>query len=353
MKGAIPMGIFKAILGSTEGVLADQWKEYFFCNAMPQGVIGMRGRKHVSERGVNTESEDNVITDGSLIVVAEGQMAIAVEQGKAFAAWTEPGEYRFDSALSGSMLSGSGVKNMLHQIGERVAFGGEAPIFQRIYFFSSLESGSMEFHTPQPIPFRVTDENIKLDAVAGVHCEGSFTYRLKDPVKFYNTVCGGFSDTYEAKRLHNQMESECLTSLQTALGQLADQGMRASELPSHTDTLCELLTTDWLERRGFELFSVGLTLHIVEEDFDAIQQLQAHAPLRDPAMAAATLAGAQSAAMQSAAENTAGAAFASAAVVTSSSLIDAIQGKKSDWTCSCGQLNTGKFCQNCGAKRPE
>ena len=29
------MGLIKAIAGAAGGVMADQWKEYFYCEAMP------------------------------------------------------------------------------------------------------------------------------------------------------------------------------------------------------------------------------------------------------------------------------------------------------------------------------
>ena len=33
------MGLIKAALGAAGGVMADQWKEYFYCEAMPADVL--------------------------------------------------------------------------------------------------------------------------------------------------------------------------------------------------------------------------------------------------------------------------------------------------------------------------
>ena len=33
------MGLIKAIAGSASGVMADQWKEFFYCESMPKDVL--------------------------------------------------------------------------------------------------------------------------------------------------------------------------------------------------------------------------------------------------------------------------------------------------------------------------
>ena len=44
------MGLIKAALGATGGVLADQWKEYFYCEAIPSDVLAVKGRKKATGR---------------------------------------------------------------------------------------------------------------------------------------------------------------------------------------------------------------------------------------------------------------------------------------------------------------
>ena len=33
------MGLLKALMGSVGGTLSDQWKEYFYCDSMPEDVM--------------------------------------------------------------------------------------------------------------------------------------------------------------------------------------------------------------------------------------------------------------------------------------------------------------------------
>ena len=37
------MGLIKAGMGAVGGVLADQWKEFFYCDSMPPDVLMMKG----------------------------------------------------------------------------------------------------------------------------------------------------------------------------------------------------------------------------------------------------------------------------------------------------------------------
>ena len=100
------MGLIKAAAGAVSGVLADQWKEYFYCEALPANVMAVKGRKKVSGRSSNTSS-DNIISNGSVISVADGQCMLIVEQGKVVDLCAEPGEYTYDSSTEPSVFTGS------------------------------------------------------------------------------------------------------------------------------------------------------------------------------------------------------------------------------------------------------
>lgn len=39
----ILMGLIKAGIGAVGGVLADQWKEFFYCDAMDKSVMVVKG----------------------------------------------------------------------------------------------------------------------------------------------------------------------------------------------------------------------------------------------------------------------------------------------------------------------
>ena len=125
------MGLIKAGLGAVGGVLADQWKEYFYCDALDMDTLVVKGQKRVSKRSSNTKGSDNVISNGSGIAVADGQCMMIVEQGKVVEVCAEPGEYTYDSSLEPSIFTGSlgeSIKATFKEIGKRFTFGGRASI---------------------------------------------------------------------------------------------------------------------------------------------------------------------------------------------------------------------------------
>ena len=91
------MGLISAALGAGSNVLSNQWKEYFYCDAIPNDTLIVAGKHKVTGRSSNTKGEENVITNGSKIVVADGQCMIIVEQGKIVEVCAEPGEFTFDT----------------------------------------------------------------------------------------------------------------------------------------------------------------------------------------------------------------------------------------------------------------
>lgn len=124
------MGLIKAALGSTGGVLADQWKEYFYCESLPADVLAVKGKKRASGRSSNTKGSENVITNGSVIAVADGQCMLIVDQGKVVEVCAEPGEYTYDMSTEPSIFSGDlgeSIDQAFRNIGKRFTFGGETP----------------------------------------------------------------------------------------------------------------------------------------------------------------------------------------------------------------------------------
>ena len=371
------MGLISAALGSAGGVLADQWKEYFYCEALPNNVLAVKGRKRVSGRSSNRGS-DNIISSGSVIAVADGQCMLIVEQGKIVDVCAEPGEYIYDSSTEPSIFSGKlgeGILNVFKQIGKRFTFGGEAPKDQRVYYFNTKEVTGNKYGTPSPVPFRVVDKNIGLDIDISIRCFGEYSFLLSNPLLFYTNVCGNVSADYTREQLEGQMKTELLTALQPAFARISEMGIRYSALPGHTtelaDALNQELSAKWRDLRGIEIASIGVSsVKASEEDEAMIKELQRNAAFRNPNMAAAHLVGAQAAAMQAAASNTAaGPAMAfmgmnmagQAGGADAASLFQMGQQQAAPaapaagaWTCpSCGATATGKFCPECGAKKPE
>ena len=368
------MGLILAGLGAATGVLADQWKEYFYCEALPTNVLAVKGRKRNSGRSANFGS-DNIISSGSVIAVADGQCMLIVEQGKIVDVCAEPGEYIYDSSTEPSIFSGKlgeGILEVFKQIGKRFTFGGEAPKDQRVYYFNTKEVTGNKYGTPSPVPFRVVDTNIGLDMDISIRCFGEYSYVLSNPLLFYTNVCGNVSGDYTREQLDGQMKSELLTALQPAFARISELGIRYSALPGHTTELAaalnEELSGKWRDLRGIEIASIGVSsVKASEEDEAMIKELQRNAAFRNPNMAAAHLVGAQAAAMQAAANNQgAGAPMAfmgmnmagQAGGVNAQSLYQMGQQQPAapaanTWTCpSCGAVATGKFCPECGTKKP-
>ena len=49
------MGLIKAALGSVGGVLADQWKEFFYCESIPANVLVTKGQKRTRNSSSNNK----------------------------------------------------------------------------------------------------------------------------------------------------------------------------------------------------------------------------------------------------------------------------------------------------------
>lgn len=373
------MGLIRAALGSAGGAMADAWKEYFYCDSMEADILVQKANRRVSGRSSNRHGSEHVITDGSVIAVADGQCMMIVENGKVAEVCAVPGEYTYDSGIEPSILGGGlgeTIQRTFDAIGKRFAFGGEPAKDQRIYYFNTKEIMGNKYGTPTPVPFRVIDRNIGLDVDISIRCNGEYSYRIVDPILFYTNVCGNIDDVYERRNMDSMLKAELMTALQPAFARISAQGVRYSELPGHTmelaDALNEVLSKKWKDLRGIMIASIGInSVSAPEEDEDMIRQMQKSAVLRDPTMAAAVLTGAQADAMRAAASNTAGAmnGFMGIGMAAGAGGMNAqelyamgrqtppqpsqAQNAGESWICTCGKVNTGKFCSECGAKRPE
>ena len=378
------MGLIKAALGSAGGVLADQWKEYFYCESMPADVLVTKAHKKVSGRSSNKHGSENIISNGSVIAVNDGQCMLIVEQGKVVDVCAEPGEYTYDTSSEPSIFCGglgAGVKAAFQQVGKRFTFGGEPPKDQRVYFINTKELVGNKYGTPNPVPFRVVDMNIGLDMDITIRCFGEYSYQIANPVLFYTNVCGNVEQDYTREEIDGQLKSELMTALQPAFAKISEMGIRYSALPGHTqelsDVLNKVLSDKWDNLRGIRIVSLGVSsVKASEEDEAMIKELQRNAVFRNPTMAAAQMVGAQASAMQSAASNEkTGPAMAFAAMNMAANVgganaqnlftmgqQQAAQAQpmqpsapapvpQAEWTCSCGTVNTGKFCSECGSPR--
>ena len=374
------MGLIKAALGSVGGVMADQWKEYFYCEALPENVLAVKGQKRVSGRSSNTKGSDNVITNGSVIAVADGQCMMIVDQGRIIEVCAEPGEFTYDMSTEPSLFTGElkgSIRAVIDNMTNRFTFGGEPPKDQRIYYFNTKELMGNKYGTPSPVPFRVVDQRAGIDIDVGIRCFGEYSYHIANPVLFYTNVCGNVSEAYTRDRLDSQLKTELLTALQPAFARIGESGIHYSQLSGHTmelaDALNEVLSKKWRDLRGIEIVSFGVSsVTADEEDEKMLKELQRNAAFMDPTRAAAHLVGSQGDAMKMAASNTAagpamafmGMGMAGQAGGMNAQNLFAMgqqqaaqqpvqQAAPAGWTCSCGHGgNTGKFCAECGQPKP-
>ena len=373
------MGLIKAAMGAAGGVLADQWKEFFYCDAIPENVLAVKGQKKTSKRSSNTKGDDNVISNGSVIAVADGQCMLIVDQGKIVDMCAVAGEYTYDMSSEPSIFTGElgeGIKNVFNNMANRFTFGGEAPKDQRIYYFNTKELIGNKYGTPSPVRFRVVDQRAGIDIDVGIRCFGEYSYHISNPMLFYTNVCGNVSEEYTRDRLDSQLKTELLTALQPAFAKIGENGIRYSQLPGHTlelaDALNEVLSKKWRDLRGIEIVSFGVSsVTADEEDEKMLKELQRNAAFMDPTRAAAHLVGSQGDAMKMAANNQGGAAMAfmgmnmagQAGGMNAGNLFamgqqqaaqqPAAPAAPAGWTCACGHAgNTGKFCAECGQPKP-
>ena len=402
------MGLIKAAKESVSSMLADQWREYFYCDSLSNDILAMKGKKRVSGRGSNNKGTDNIISDGSIVAVNEGQCMIIVEQGSIVEFCAEAGEFVYDNSTEPSLFGGDlgeSIMNTFKSIGKRFTFGGDAGKDQRVYFFNTKEIMDNLYGTATPIPFRYIDDNIGLDMDVSIRCNGSYSFRIKDPLLFYQNVCGNVAESYNRSQILNQMKAELMTAMQPALGRVSRLRVRVSDIPFHVMELVDAVNAElsekWEKLRGIVVVSMTMNPPSMPEDISKkISELQTTATLRNPNMAAATLAGAQAEAMKAAASNTStgpmmafsGMDMARAAGGINASSLFAMgaaqaqenrkqagvampgwtckcghgdnRGKfcmecgspkpsEAGWTCSCGTVNQGKFCTDCGSRKPE
>ena len=382
------MGLIQAATGSVGGVLADQWKEYFYCDSLDQDVLVAKGQKRVSGRSSNTSATDNIISSGAAIAVNDGQCMIIVEQGKVVEICAEAGAFIYDSSTEPTVFGGdlaSDLVSVLKNIGKRFTFGGDAPKDQRIYYFNTKEIMGNKYGTAQSIQFETMIGQYLLNV--NIRCFGEYSYRITNPILFYTNVCGNVADVYERSAIDSQLKSELLTALQPTFGRIAAKGIRYTQLINYTkdirNELADELSDEWGKRRGIEIVSFGVSsVKADEEDEKRIKEIQDSAIMSDPNLRAGRLAGATADAMRTAAGNEAGmggafgfmgmgmagsagmgamGAFgpqggaAPTAVPPFTPPQTAVMGAVTaeGWTCSCGQTgNTGRFCAACGKPQP-
>ena len=381
------MGLIKAITSAAGGVLADQWKEFFYCDALDSDTLMVRGQKRTSGRASNNKGSDNIISNGSGIAVADGQCMLIVDQGKIVEVCAEPGEYTFDTSSEPSIFAGElgdSIMDTFQAIGRRIGYAGDTGRDQRVYYVNTKEIMGNKFGTPSPILFEVVNRRIGMSRTVNVRCNGVYSYHISDPLLFYSKVCGNVKTAFTRSEIDEQLKSEFVSALQPAFGALAEQELRPAQLPAKANELKvamnDALKLDW-QARGITVASIALNpIRLNDEDLKKITEMEDAASYgSNPFMIAGLQATSTANAMEAAASNSAGAmtgfmgmnmagtamggGFNSAQQFYQMGMQQAQQQAQqqpaapapaaSGWKCSCGAVNSGKFCVECGASKPQ
>lgn len=350
------MGILKAFTAAAAGAARDQWKECFYCNALNDNTMMVRGRK-MNGSG-NNNGDNNVITDGSTYIVNEGQAAVVVSQGKVIEECLEPGEHVFNAEATKGVFSKGGLSNTLKDIGNRVSYGGDVPITQRIYYINTklLPGGAFNRLT---IPFRFVDNKTGLDMDVTVVCSGMYTFRVEKPGLFYKLIAGNVSGDYGTESVKRIMNAEYASILKNAFAALTSEGKRSYEIATMAETLepeiREKCSEKWLELRGLKMMSLAFTeFDVIGSDRNIISSTQRDRIYTDPTMAAASIVTSTADAVVLAAKNEAPGKTVMVGFtpgnITNESSMNA--NASAEWVCTCGNRETMNFCRQCGAKRP-
>lgn len=386
------MGLIQAIKTAGKDVFADTWREYFYCDSMDDDILMVKGQKRVSGKSSNTKGSDNVISNGSIIAVNEGQCMLIVDQGAIVEVCAQAGEFIYDSSTEPSIFYGGlgkSIGDSFKTFGRRVSFGGDVAKDQRVYFVNIKQISGNKYGTAQPIPFRLYYPNLNIDRPVQLRCSGEYVFKITDPVLFYKEEAGNVASEYEKTDLvQNTLRPEFVNALRSVLGDYAQKGIRYDELTYHSEAICtalqEKLSQKWTEKRGLTLVSIELAPSIPEKDLESIQKFSDKQYYNNMQNAFGALVESQAEGTMMAAKNEGGAMLGFMGMnmaqqkggFTAQDMLAMAQGQQSgmmqqpgmgqqgtgtpapqeaaadSWMCQCGAVNTGKFCTECGEKKP-
>ena len=333
------MGIIKATAGAVGGTLADQWLEYYICDSIAPEVLAQKVNKSVSDNSSNTKGDPNIVTNGSIVVVNEGQCAFVIEQGKVLGFYDKIGENVVGDSKSSGVFSGGGLKSIGKQAFGRIGFGGDAGIHQSVIYLDLKEKMNNEFSST--VHVNISDERTNINIVSTVSFSGVFSYRITNPLVFYKNICKNTSNTVYCTSVLPQLTEELQEVFSVAVNSVCRNGIMPHELNAYLNEIDEAvrlqMTQQWCELRGFCVVSVAINgLNVDKDDVDDLKRYERAAAVAgvpfSPGLIGVNFAGFEN-------ENKP----------------EPPKEKKEEnktppslWCCSCGKMNTTKFCSNCG-----
>lgn len=384
------MGIIKAVAAAIGGGLADQWLEVIEPGDMGDQTVFAGGVK--IRKGSNTKGTDNTVSNGSVIHVYPNQFMMVVDGGKVIDYTAEEGYYTVNDSSLPSMFNGE-FKETLKESFNRIRYGGETPRAQKVFYVNLQEIKGIKFGTRNPVNYFDGFYNAELF----LRAHGAYSIKITDPLLFYAQVIPKNASNVEIDSINEQYMDEFLEALQASINQMSADGERISFVASKGTALskymADVLDEGWKRDRGFEVLNVGLaSISYDEESQKLINMRNQGAMLSDPSVREGYVQGAMARGMEAAGSNAGGAmagfmgmgmgmnaggGFMGAASASNMQQMQmaqaaaqpttpvpqaapvpvpapaAAQTAEVPWTCGCGVVNTGKFCSECGAKRPE
>ena len=374
------MGIIRATLSAIGGGLADTWQEVLEADNMGEGVVFCRGvtvRKN-DKRNHNRKGTEDTISNGSIIHVYDNQFMMLVDGGKVVDFTAEPGYYKVDNSSMPSLFAGQ-FGASLKETFSRIKYGGVPSSTQKAYYINLQEIKGIKFGTRTPVNYFDNFYNSELF----LRAHGSYSIKVTDPLKFYAEAIPRNRDHVHIDEINEQYMSEFLEALQAALNQMSADGIRISHVVSKSRELSQYMSTELDENfrnlRGFEILSVGIaSVSYDEESKKLINMRNQGAMLGDATVREGYMQGAVARGIESAGKNPNGTMNTFMGMGVGMGMAGNVTGGFSEtnrmqmqqqeaqraaqqaaaeaaatWTCACGAKNTGKFCAECGAKKPE
>lgn len=366
------MGIIKAVGSAISGGFADQWLETIEASDMSDHTVFASGVK--IRKGQNTKGTDNLVSNGSMIHVKDNQFMMLVDGGKVVDYTAEPGYYQVNNSSAPSLFNGQ-FGDAIKESFNRIKFGGETPYKQQVYFINLQEIKGIKFGTRNPVNYFDSFYNAELF----LRTHGTYSIKITDPLKFYAEVIPKNKSKVDFEEINEQYTDEFLSALQSSINQMSADGIRISFVSSKGRELgkymAETLDEDWTKTRGMEIQSVGIgSISYAEDSQDLINLRNQGAMMSDPSIregyvqkniaeglkaAGSNKNGSMSGfmgmglGMQTGGNFMAAASQSNMQQMKQSEPVKMEPVTKNTWKCSCGAENVGKFCPECGAKKPE
>ncbi|MBO5356221.1 MAG: SPFH domain-containing protein [Clostridia bacterium] len=363
------MGIIKAFFDSIGGNLADQWLEVIEADNMSDTTVFTSGKAvRTGKRNSNKKGSDDYISDGSVIHVYDNQFMLLVDGGKVVDYTAEPGYYKVDTKSAPSLFNGQ-FGDTLKEMFSRIKFGGVPSGKQKAYYINLQEIKGIKFGTRAPVSYFDGFYNAELF----LRAFGTYSIKITNPLKFYKEAISRNADSVDINDINEQYLSEFLEALSASINKMSVDGIRVSHIASKSPELSKYMASEldeeWNELRGFEVLSVGIaSISYDEESKKLINMRNQGAMLGDPSVREGYIQGAVARGIENAGSNpngsatafmgmglgmNAGGSFIQGASQANMAQIEKQQKNNANgWTCSCGQVNQGNFCQNCGSKKP-